>query len=453
MKSYDIVWIGTGQATGTVIPTLKAQGKTIAVIEEDRFGGTCVNWGCTPTKTLVASAKVAHAARTGGVFGIDADVRVDFSRVMARMNALRNGETTGFETWIKTLADVYRGHAEFVSPHEVRVGGEVVRGETIVIHTGTRAALPDLAGLDTVDALDNKGLLAMKELPEHLVTLGGSYIALEFAQIFRRLGSQVTVIQRSPRLMVREDADVAEGVLEMLSDEGIEFELGAELQRVERDGGVAVHYHRDGQDRMVTGSHLFVALGRTPNTDRLGLAAAGVQVDGKGYVVTDDQLRTSVPHIYAVGDVNGRGAFTHTSVHDGLVLASQFTGGPAWSAAARIPIHAMFVDPPVARVGLTEAELRAAGKPFLMAVRPMDRIGRAREKGETTGIIKVLADVTTRCLIGVTVFGVGGDEVVNLAASWMTSGQTIDDLKHTVLVHPTVAELLPWIVDDVEEIR
>ncbi len=453
MKSYDFVWIGTGQATGTVIPALKKQGKSVAVIEEDRFGGTCVNWGCTPTKTLVASAKVAHTARTGGVFGIDADVQVDFARVMARMDALRLEEATGFEAWIKTLADVYHGHAEFVSPHEVRIADEVIRGETIVIHTGTRATVPAVPGLETVGALDNKGLLAIKELPEHLLILGGSYIALEFAQIFRRLGSRVTVLQRSSRLMVREDADVAKAVLEMLIKEDIEFEFDVELRRVERGAGVTVHFRQSGRDRALSGSHLFMALGRTPNTDRLNLGAAGVQLDSRGYIVADEGLRTTVPHIYAVGDVNGRGAFTHTSVHDGLVLLSRFTGGSPWSAAARIPIHAMFVDPPVARVGLTEDELRAAGKPFLRAVRPMERIGRAREKGETTGFIKMLADVTTRCLVGVTIFGVGGDEVVNLAAAWITSGQVIDDLKRTVLVHPTVAELLPWIVDDVEAIR
>jgi pyruvate/2-oxoglutarate dehydrogenase complex dihydrolipoamide dehydrogenase (E3) component len=452
MKSYDFVWIGTGQATGTVVPALRAQGKTIAVIEEDRFGGTCVNWGCTPTKTLVASAKVAHVARTGGSFGVDADVRVDFARVMARMDALRLEETRGFESWLASLADLYRGHAELVGPHEVRIGNEHIRGDNIVIHTGTRAALPDVPGVDTLAVLDNKGLLALTERPEHLVILGGSYIALEFAQIFRRLGSRVTVIQRSPRLMVREDSDVAEGVLAMLGGEGIEFHVDVELRWVRPDGGVTVGFRQNGRDREVVGSHLFAALGRVPNTDRLGLAAAGVSVDAKGYIVTDDRLRTTVPHIYALGDVNGRGAFTHTSVHDGLVLLSQFSGGPPWSAATRIPIHAMFVDPPVARVGLTENELRAAGKPFLMAIRSMDRIGRAREKGETTGFIKVLADPVTRSLVGVTIFGVGGDEVVNLAAAWMASGQILDDLKRTVLVHPTVAELLPWIADDVQEV-
>jgi len=453
MKTYDVIWIGTGQATGTAAPLLKAQGKTIALIEEDRIGGTCVNWGCTPTKTLVASAKVAHVARTGAAFGIDADVRVDFARVMARMNALRDDETRGLETWLGTLADIYRGHGEFVSPHEIQVGAETLYGETIVIHTGTRASVPEVPGLDTVKALDNKGLLALDELPEHLVVLGGSYIALEFAQIFRRLGSRVTVVQRSPRLMVREDADVADAVLRLLRDEGIAVELGAEIERVENSGGVTVRFRQNGQDRRVTGSHLFLGLGRSPNTGRLGLAAAGVAVDARGFIVTDEGLRTNVPHIYALGDVNGRGAFTHTSVHDGLVFASRFAPGTPWSVSDRVPIHAMFVDPPVARVGLTEADARAAGRPFLKAVRPMAHIGRAKEKGETVGFVKMLADVQTRRLIGVTIFGVGGDEVVNLAAAWIAGGQTIDELKRTVLVHPTVAELLPWVVDDAEEIR
>ena len=451
MKTYDAIWIGTGQATGTVVPQLRALGKTVAVIEEDRVGGTCVNWGCTPTKTLVASAKVAHVARTAGSYGITVpSFQVDFPQVMDRVNRLRDEESRGFESWLRSLADFYPGHGELVGPHEVRVGDEVLRGEVIYLHTGTRASMPTLPGLDEVSALDNRSLLALKTLPEHLVILGGSYIALEFAQIFRRLGSRVTILQRSPRLIVQEDPDFASEVLQALNDEGIDVRLGTQLERVRAvPGGVEVFFREAGGPASVTGSHLFLGWGRTPNSDRLGLATVGIVPDSRGFVPTDDFLRTTVPHIFAVGDLNGRSAFTHTSVHDGQVLLSQLRGGD-WSVRDRIPIHAMFLDPPLARVGMTEAQALESGRPILKATRPMARIGRAKEKGETRGFIKVLADAESRRILGVTIFGVEGDEVINLAAQWIASGLPVEDLQRTVLVHPTVSELLPWILDDLQ---
>ena len=453
MKSYDVLWIGTGQATGTVVPRLRSLGKTVAVIEDDKVGGTCVNWGCTPTKALVAAAKVAHMVRTASDFGIEVDsFQVDFPRVMARMNALREQETTGFETWLKTLVDFYPGHAEFVSPHEIRVGDEILHGETIYIHTGTRAARPELPGLDSVNALDNRGLLALNTLPSHLVLLGGSYIALEFAQIFRRFGSKVTLIQRSDRLVVQEDPDFSAEVLALLVGEDIEVHLSTTLERVEsRGASIEVSFQQKEKRVSVTGSHLFLGLGRTPNSDRLGLENAGVSVDPRGFIQTDQFLRTNVPHVFAVGDVNGRGAFTHTSVHDGQVLVSRWQGSP-WSVNDRVPIHAMFLDPPLARVGMTENQALASGHKVLRATRKMSQIGRAREKGETHGMIKVLVDQQTRRLLGVTIFGVGGDEVINMAAAWLTSGLSVENLQRTVLVHPTVAELLPWIFDDLEPV-
>jgi len=453
MKNYDVIWIGTGQATGTLVPQLRALGQSVAVIEEDRVGGTCVNWGCTPTKALVAAAKVAHVARTSAAFGIDVgSLTVDFPRVMARMNALRTGESAGFEAWLRTLVDFYPGHGEFVGAHEVRVGKEILRGETIYIHTGTRATVPDLPGLEAVTALDNRGLLALETLPEHLIVLGGSYIALEFAQIFRRLGSRVTVIQRSPRLVVQEDQDFSANVLQVLQSEGIEVHLDTTLDRVDAVGsGVRVSYREKGQLATVTGSHLFLGLGRTPNSDRLGLAIAGVATDPRGYIPTDEFLRTNVEHIFALGDVNGRGAFTHTSVHDGQVVQSLLTGGN-WSAQDRIPIHAMFLDPPLARVGMTETQAVASGRQVLKATRAMERIARAREKGETQGMVQFLVDGDSRKVLGCTILGVGGDEVINLVAAWMASGLTVEAIKKTVLVHPTVAELLPWILDDLQPV-
>ncbi len=325
------------------------------------------------------------------------------------------------------------------------------RPSTCIPEPGPR--FPSYRALDTVNALDNRGLLALQTLPDHLILLGGSYIVLEFAQIFRRLGSRVTIIQRSPRLVVQEDSDFSDAVLQVLQGEGIEVHLDTVLDGVKsaEEGGVEVSFQHQGRGVRVTGSHLFLGLGRTPNSDRLGLEKAGVKTDDRGFVVTDEFLRTSAGHIFALGDLNGRGAFTHTSVHDGQVVLSRLTGG-TWSAKDRIPIHSMFIDPPLARVGMTETQARTSGRTVLRAVRAMSQIGRAKEKGETLGMIKVLVDGETRKLLGMTIFGVGGDEVINLAAVWITSGLTVEVIKKTVLVHPTVAELLPWIFDDLQPV-
>lgn len=454
MQVYDVVLIGTGQATGTLISSLLEGGKSIAVVEGDRVGGSCVNWGCTPTKTLVASARAAHMARRGADFGIGiSGFEVDYSRVHERVDAMRMPATKGFRKWLEEATDFYSGWASFVDERTVQVGDYRFQGREIIIHTGTRARKPSLPGIDSVPWLDNKGILDLAELPKHLLVVGGSYIGLEFAQAFRRLGSEVTVLQRSDRLVTKEDPDIGALVLDVLAGEGISVELKAQIDRLDATRtGVRAHFTRGGAPMSAEGSHVLVGVGRVPNSDTLNLPAAGVEVDKRGFITVDDYTRTTVGHIYAVGDVNGRGAFTHTSVHDGQVVLDQLLGkstaGGTRKISDRTPVHSMFIDPPLARVGMSEGEARASGRNVLMATREMSRINRAREKDETQGMVKLLVDADDRSILGATIFGVGGDEIIGMLALAMQARLPYTALQDTVLPHPTVSELIPWIFDD-----
>jgi pyruvate/2-oxoglutarate dehydrogenase complex dihydrolipoamide dehydrogenase (E3) component len=453
MEHYDYILLGTGQATGTILPKLLEKKFRIAVVEEDRVGGTCVNYGCTPTKTLVAAARAAHVVRRSGDFGVNVpDFTIDFPQVMRRPNDIRDTGSSGFRAWLEKVTDFYPGHGEFVDAHTVKIEDQQISGDKIIIHTGTHSRCPNFPGIDEVPYLDNKGLLDLKELPDHLVIVGGSYIALEFAQIFRRLGSEVTVIQRSSRIMSREDADLASLALEALEGEGIRFHLETMITKVAKDSfGVAIDFTQNSQEKVQKGSHLFVAIGRSPNTSGLGLVAAGVKTDERGFIAVDEFCRTSQKHIWALGDVNGQGAFTHTSVHDGQIFLDQLEGvSKGRKISQRIPIHSMFIDPPFARVGMTEKEVRASGKSVLIAQRDMAKISRAKEKDETTGRIKIFVDAQTEKVLGCTIFGVGGDEIINTVALLMQTGLSYKALQKTVLVHPTVAELLPWILNDLK---
>lgn len=453
MRTYDIVLIGTGQATGTMLPVFLEMGKTVATIEKARVGGTCVNWGCTPTKTLVAGSRAAHVVRRAGDFGIDvSDVRVDFARAMERQKRNRERTNREFSSWLEQSTDFYRGEARFVGEHEVQVGTETIRGETIYVHTGATARVPPIPGLDQVDYLDNKGILSLEELPNHLIVVGGSYVGLEFSQIFRRFGSRVTVLERGPRIMRREDEDIAAEAMRVLSEEGIDFVLNSEVERVTPEGGVTVEVTADGGKRSITGSHLLLATGRVPETDALNLAAAGVETDGRGFIAVNEFLQTSAPHIYAVGDVNGGSAFTHTSVHDGQVIVKNLKG-EQWRRSDRIPVYSMFIDPPLGRVGMSEEEARKSGKAVLMGTMPMTSIARAREKDETAGLVKVLVDAESGVLLGAAVFGTGGDEVINLLAAWMYTGLPYTALQKAVLVHPTVSELIPYVFESLKPLE
>lgn len=460
--TYDVVLIGTGQATGTMLPGLLEMGKSVAVIEKGRTGGTCVNWGCTPTKTLVASARAAHMVRRAGDFGIRHEgYTVDFAGVMERMNTIRNANSTGFEEWLREVTDFQRGLARFTDPHHIEVtptdvNGDptgdpafIVEGETIYIHTGARARIPEIQGIDQIPYLDNQRLLELNELPEHLIILGGSYIGLEFGQIFERLGSSVTVIERARGIMTREDADIGEEATRILTDEGIRILCSSTVHSVSKSGdGIAVAVEREWgsgvETRSVEGSHLLLAAGRVPETESLNLQAAGIETDSRGFIPVNGQLQTKVPHIYAVGDVNGRGAFTHTSVHDGQVVLRNLRGQNA-SADERTLVYSMFVDPPLGRVGMSESQAIESDRRILKGTMPMSSINRAKEKDETGGLVKVLVDEETKEIVGAAVFGVGGDEIINMFAAWMTTGLPYTDFQKTVLVHPTVSELMPWV--------
>jgi len=451
MKNYDVIWIGTGQATGTVIPRLAAAGKRIALIEGGKVGGSCVNYGCTPTKTLVASARAAYTAQRGKDFGVEiADFSINMETVMARMNAMR--DNTGMEQWLRTMdgVDFYAEYAHLVSDREVQVGADVIAGDTIVIHVGTRPLKVPIAGIDDVEWLDNAGLLDLTQVPEHLVIVGGSYIGMEFGQIFRRLGSEVTIIEAADQLMPREDADVATAATEILRDGGITVRTGAKVESVAQPdtNQIKVTFATGDDTETIVGSHLLLAVGRVPNSDQLGLAAAGVETNERGYITVNDTLQTNVDHIFAVGDINGRGAFTHTSVNDGETFWDHYSGEGDRTLADRIPIYAMFIDPPLGRIGMTEREARESGRNVLMATRPMAAISRAKEKDETAGFIKILVDGDTDQFLGVSILGVGGDEIINMFAPYMYTKQSYKTFRKAVFTHPTVGELIPWILDD-----
>ncbi|MCL4267739.1 MAG: mercuric reductase [Anaerolineae bacterium] len=453
VKKYDIIWIGTGQATGTIVPRLVKAGKTVAIVEGGRFGGSCVNYGCTPTKTIVASARAAHMARRGPDFGVvTGDIHIDFARVMERQNKMRHEASDGLEKWLRNMkgVTVYAGYGRFTGPHTVQVNDDVIEGETIIINAGARPRKPPIPGIDKVDWLDNARLLALTELPQHLVIVGGSYIGLEFAQAFRRLGSEVTMLEGSPQIMAREDDDIAAAAQEILEKEGITLYTSARVQRLAQVAPqqIDVFFELDGQDRQVRGTHLLLAVGRMPNSDRLNLEAAGVAVDERGYIRVNEVMQTAVPHIFAVGDINGEGAFTHTSVNDGEIFWDFYSGADDRTLSQRIVTYAMFIDPPLGRVGMSEKEARESGRHVLMATRAMKTISRAKEKDETAGLVKILVDADTEQFLGAAILGVGGDEIINMFTPFMYTKQSYKLFRKAVLAHPTVAELMPWILDD-----
>lgn len=467
-ERFDHVLVGTGQATGTLIAGLGGAA-SIAVIEGGAIGGTCVNAGCTPTKTLVASARVAHVARRAGAYGVDTGpVGVDFAAAMARMNAVRHASRDGLTDFLTRRPNVtlLRGWARFTGPRTLRVGDRVVRGERVVLNVGARAAKPPIAGLDDVPWLDSARILDLDALPAHLVILGGGYVALELGQVFRRLGSRVSVIEVGDRFLAREDEDVATELRAALEGEGVTIHVGVGVDAVAPTGvgaapsgaGVATGEAAisgsgpgvrvtlaDG--RAIDGSHLLVATGRRPNTDGLGLDAAGVATDERGYVVVDGATRTSAEGVFALGDVNGRGAFTHTSVHDAQVLLDHLRGTEHPRTIDERPtVYALFTDPPLGRVGMTEAQARASGRRVLHATKSMGTISRAKEMGETQGFVKVLVDADDDRILGASVLGVRGDEVVSLFALAMSAGLTTAQFRRAVLAHPTVGELMPWVL-------
>jgi len=450
---FDAIIIGAGQAGPSLAGRLTGAGMKVALVERALFGGTCVNTGCTPTKTLVASAYAAHLARRARDYGVvvEGPVRVDMAAVKARADAVVARSRAGVESWLRGMpgCTVLHGQAAFESPTQVRVGGEVLSAPRIFINVGGRASVPSLPGVDRVPHLDNSSILALDRLPEHLVVVGGSYVGLEFAQAYRRFGAAVTIVEMQPRLIAREDADVSTAIEEILRGEGIGLRTSAKcISLSPHERGAAVNIECPQGEPTVVGSHVLLAVGRRPNTDDLGLERAGVATDARGFVTVDDKLATNVPGIWALGDCNGRGAFTHTSYNDYQIVAANLLDGADRRVSERILAYALYIDPPLGRVGMTETEARAAGRPLLVGSRPMTRVSRAVEKGETQGLMKVVADARTREILGAAILGVGGDEAIHGVLDMMNARATIDAYIRAVPIHPTVSELIPTVLGE-----
>lgn len=451
---FDSIIIGTGQAGPPLAARLAAAGMNVAVIERGRFGGTCVNTGCIPTKAMVASAYAAHLARRAADYGVAVrgPVEVDMKRVKQRKDEISQASRRGVESWMRGLenCEVIEGHACFESPTSVRVGGDVLHAERIFINVGARAAVPPIPGIGDVPFLTNSSIMEVDFLPEHLVIVGGSYIGLEFAQMYRRFGARVSIVEKGSRLIAREDVDVSITVQRILEEEGIDIRLDSECISVRNAGASGIEVGLDCAEpsRTVLGSHVLLAVGRTPNTGDLRLENAGVKQDARGYIAVDDELRTTVPGIFALGDCNGRGAFTHTSYNDHEIVADNLLEGAMRRVTDRIMTYGLFIDPPLGRVGMTESEVRASKRKALIGVRPMSRVGRAVEKGETHGFMKIIVDAQTKQILGAAILGPGGDEAIHCLTDAMYAKAPYTVVTHAVHIHPTVAELIPTVLGE-----
>lgn len=452
-RRFDAIIIGAGQAGPPLAGRLTRAGLTVAVIERHLFGGTCVNTGCMPTKALVASAYAAHLARRGAEFGVltSAPVRVDMPRVQARAAAVADNARRGVEGFLESLDNctVIRGHARFVGADSVVVGDGVLSAPRIFVNVGGRALIPDITGLHDVPYLTNTTMVALTRLPRHLVVVGGSYVGLEFAQMFRRFGAEVTIVEKGARLVGREDEDISDAVAEILRAEGIAIRTNATcISLAPHPEGVVVGVDCTEGAPQIAGSDVLMAVGRRPNTDDLDLGRAGVETDARGYIVVDDALQTSTPGIWALGDCNGRGAFTHTSYNDFEIVAANLLDHEERRVTDRVSGYALYIDPPLGRVGMTEAQARASGRSILVGRRPMSRVGRAIEKGETQGLMKIVVDAGNREILGAAILGTAGDEAIHGVLDMMNAKATYDVLQHAVPIHPTVSELVPTILGD-----
>jgi pyruvate/2-oxoglutarate dehydrogenase complex dihydrolipoamide dehydrogenase (E3) component len=453
MRNHDAIVIGTGQSGPALARRLVAAGQKVAVIERKYFGGTCINTGCTPTKTLVASAYAAFLARRAADYGvtIGGPVGVDMRAVKARKDAIAGASRQGVERSLKSLegCTVHEGHARFIGDKRVAVNGVELGAERIFINVGGRASVPPISGLDQVPYLTNSSMMDIDFLPPHLIILGGSYIGLEFAQVYRRFGSEVTVIELAPRLIAREDEDVSLAVADFLMEEGIDVRVDSTVVGVERQGNsIAVKVESAGKISNVVGTHMLVAIGRRPNTDDLGLDKAGIAHDAHGYIQVDEQLRTNVPGIWAMGDCNGRGAFTHTSWNDCEIVAANIFDNQQRSVSDRITAYALYTDPPLGRAGMTEAEVRKTGKSALISTTAMEDVSRAYEKGETKGFMKILADRDSKQILGASLLGLAGDEVIHCILDLMYAKAPYTVMERAMHIHPTVSEFLPTMMQD-----
>lgn len=454
-QQFDAIIIGTGQAGPALAKRFSAAGMSVAIIERNKFGGTCVNTGCIPTKTLIASAYAAHVARRGAEYGFvsDGNVRVDMKRVKARKDEISGRSNRSVEQSLRGLKNctVIEGHARFQSSSAVAVGNEVLHADKIFINVGGRAAVPPLDGIAEVPFLTNSSMMEVDFLPEHLVIVGGSYVGLEFGQMYRRFGSDVTIVEMGPRLIAREDEDVSEAVREILEAEGIQIRLNAKcISLAKRDDQIAVGVQCEEGPPEVLGTHILLAVGRVPNTSDLGLELAGVATDQRGNIVVDDALQTNVPGIWALGDCNGKGAFTHTAYNDYEIVADNLLNAGQRRVSDRIQTYALFTDPPLGRCGMTDAELRKYGRAALAAKYPMTSVTRAIEKGETQGFIKVAVDAETKQILGASILGTGGDEVIHIMLDLMYAKAPFTVFQRAMHIHPTVSEFLPTVFSKLE---
>ena len=460
LHQFDAIVIGTGQAGPPLAKRLSAAGMSVAVIERHRFGGTCVNTGCIPTKTMIASAYVAQTARRADKYGVNVggSVTVDMKAVKARKDAISEGASRDLEHWLRQLknVNVFVGTAQFEDMTTVRVNADTLRANKIFINVGGRAYVPALPGIGTTPFLTNSTMMDLEILPGHLVIVGGSYVGLEFAQMFRRFGSEVTVIEKDSRLISREDEDVSDAIREILENEGIQIRLNANCistERAKNGSGVSIRVDcREGEPQ-VLGSHLLLAVGRIPNTDDLGLDRVSVERDPRGYIKVDEQCRTNVPGIWALGDCNGRGAFTHTSYNDFEVVAANLLDNDPRKLSDRVPCYALFTDPPLGRIGLTEAQVKKTGRKALIGRRPMSRVGRAVERGESQGFMKVLVAADTGEILGAALLGLNADEVVHSLLDVMYAHAPYTVVRRAMHIHPTVSELIPTMLGELETLR
>jgi len=454
-QTFDAIVIGAGQAGPSLTSRLTASGMKIAIVERDKFGGTCVNTGCMPTKTLVASAYAAHLARRGADYGVvlDQPVKIDMRKVRSRAATVSANSSRNVENWLRGMKNctVFHDAARFEGPKEVRVGSELLSAPRIFINVGARAAVPDMPGVHEISYHTNSSMLELERVPQHLVVIGGSYIGLEFAQMYRRFGAEVTVVEMAPRLVTREDPDISDAVRDILEREGIHVRTSAEcISFAKGNPGVHIHVSCTQGPPEIMGSDVLLAVGRRPNTDDLGLDRAGVALDPRGYIMVDDGLQTNVPGIYALGDCNGRGAFTHTSYNDYEIVAANLLDGDKRRVSDRVLGYALYIDPPLGRVGLTEAQVRKRGLPYLCSVRPMTRVGRAVEKDETFGFMKMLADPASKQILGAAILGVNGDEAIHGILDAINAKTPYDQLRWAVPIHPTVSELIPTVILDLK---
>jgi len=458
MPNYDAIIIGTGQSGPALARRLVAAGRKVAIIERKLFGGTCVNTGCTPTKTLVASAYVAHVARRAGDYGIriEGAVNVDMKAVKTRKDAVVAVSRNGVERSLKTLqgCTVYQGHGRFVAEKKVAVNGTELGADQIFINVGARAAIPPIPGLDQIPYLTNSSMMDIDFLPSHLVIVGGSYVGIEFAQVYRRFGSKVTVIELGPRLISREDEDVSQAIAGFLEEEGIDVRVNSQIVGVEKQGNsIAVNVESTGSISQIAGTHLLIASGRRPNTDDLGLDKAGIGTNARGYIEVDDQLRTNISGIWAVGDCNGRGAFTHTSWNDFEIVAANLLDNDRRRVSDRIMAYALYTDPPLGRAGMTEAEVRKTGKPALISTMAMKDVMRANERGETKGFMKIIVDRDSERILGASLLGLECDEVIHCVLDIMYAKAPYTVIQRAMHIHPTVSELIPTMMDELKPLQ